>query len=167
MCFTATLITTNTAVQRIHQNCSKRLNLVLGVREQKPKPSTPKHMKENKNKPQPTGKKMAQNRLLREEVQFKCFILWNMWPRLRAGALSPVINNFKLRYCDKGLGCVLVFFSSSFSFCISRTSELALATVALSYIRVFKLKQLIPIGLACPRSGAHPRKQHQSGSHRL
>lgn len=50
-----------------------------------------------------------QNRLLREEVQFKCFILWNMWPRLRAGALSPVINNFKLRYCDKGLGCVLVF----------------------------------------------------------
>lgn len=55
MCFTATLITTNTAVQRIHQNCSKRLNLVLGVREQKPQPSTPKHMKENKNKPQPTG----------------------------------------------------------------------------------------------------------------
>lgn len=107
MCFTATLITTNTTVQRIHQNCSKRLNLILGVVQQKPKPSfsvTENHIKENKtatNRKKWLGTDFGEKNL-------NASFYGICGPGLRAGALSPVINNFKLQDCDKGFGCVLV-----------------------------------------------------------
>lgn len=103
MCFTATLITTNTAVQR--------LNLIFGVVQQTPKPTfsvTENHIKENKNKPQPTGKSGSEQTFERRSANLNASFYGICGPGLRAGALSPVINNFKLQDCDKGFGCVLV-----------------------------------------------------------